>query len=274
MPFPCVRTDLVVSPRPNGEGVLIYDPTTDTGHVLEGAAAIVFAACDGTTDQSALRLCVAEATGQIVDPKTVDDALAQLTEAGLLQGTRGLSRRALIGGLVAGAAVVAITPLVTSVSKPASATALSPSPSTPIVNPASATTITGVPVEIPLSATGLDPSYLVYWNVTQPTHGTVTITNTASGGLNTGAYATYTPDPGYIGSDSFDFVAGECLGPPGLGAPPPFYPAPPEAQASCPASYLIFDTQIVPATVSITVIAEPTTTTTTPDDESKPKFTG
>lgn len=271
MPLPRVRDELVVSQRPNNDGVLVYDPTTDTGHVLEGAAAIVFAACDGTTDHSELRHRVAEVTGQIVDPKSVDDALAQLTEAGLLHGTQGLSRRALIGGLVAGAAVVAVAPLVTSISKPASATAFSPSPSTPAVNPVSATTITGVPVEIPLSATGLDPSYLVYWNVTQPTHGTVTITNTASGGLNTGAYATYTPDPDYIGTDSFDFVAGECLAPPGLTAT---YPAPPEAQAACPASYLIFTTEIVPAAVSITVIADPTTTTTVPDDESKPKYTG
>ena len=41
MRAPRTRDDLIVSPRPSGDGVLVYDPTTDTGHVLEGTAAIV-----------------------------------------------------------------------------------------------------------------------------------------------------------------------------------------------------------------------------------------
>ena len=268
MPFPRVREDLVVSPRSGRDGVLVYDPTTDTGHVLQGAAAIVFAACNGSVDHGGLVDRVTEVTGSPADTDTIDAALAELSEAGLLQGSRGLSRRALIGGLVAGAAVVAIAPLVTSIAKPAAASSFSPSGPSLTVNPASATTTTGVPVQVALAAVGRDPDYLVYWNVTQPSHGTVTITNTSSGGLNTGAFATYTPDPEYIGPDSFTYVAGECFGAPG--ALP--YPAPPEAQAACPATFGLSGTSVAPATVSITVNAAPPITI--PDDASKPKYTG
>ena len=119
----------------------------------------------------------------------------------------------------------------------------------------------------------------MYWNVDQPAHGTVTVTNTSSGGVNTGAYATYTPDPGYSGPDSFNYVAGECYAAAGTIA----YPAPPAAQAACPSAYAIIGAYIPSASVSITVTPTPTTTTTTtapatittlPTDESTPKYTG
>jgi len=266
---PVVRTDLVVSPRPNGEGVLVYDPTTDTGHVLEGVAAAVFSACDGTADIAAIEAHVAATTGA-ADSAAIDSAIDQLSEAGLLDEPKGISRRVLIGGLIAGAAAVAIAPVITSVARPRKASAQVP----PAVQPKSATTPAGIPVQIPLSSVGFSAAQTVYWNVDQPTHGTVTVTNTSSGGDNTGAYATYTPDPGYSGPDSFSYVAGQCYGAVGTYS----YSAPSAAQASCPANYAINGTYIGAALVSITVTPTPTTTTTTtttaPAEESTPKYTG
>jgi hypothetical protein len=263
---PTVRTDLVVSPRPNDEGVLVYDPTTDTGHVLEGIAAAVFAACNGTADIAAIEAHVAEVTGAMADPAAVDAAIDQLSAAGLLDEPKGISRRVLIGGLIAGAAAVAIAPAITSVARPRKASAQVP----PAVEPKSATTPADTSVVIPLSSVGFDATRTVYWNVDQPAYGTVTVTNTSSGGMNTGAYATYTPDPGYSGPDSFNYVAGECYSPAGTTT----YPAPPAAQAACPSGDTIFGATIPSALVSITVTPAPTTTTTAPADESTPKYTG
>ena len=272
MLMPTVRTDLVVSPRPNGEGVLVYDPATDTGHVLEGIAAAVFAACNGTADIAAIEAHVAEVTGAIADPAAVDAAIDQLSNAGLLDEQRGISRRVLIGGLIAGVAAVAIAPVITSVARPRKASAQIP----PAVEPKSATTPVNTPVQIPLSSVRFDATRTVYWNVDQPAHGTVTVTNTSSGGVNTGAYATYTPDPGYSGPDSFNYVAGECYAAVGTYT----FTAPPAAQSSCPAGDSIGGTYIPSALVSITVTPAPTTTTSTtttttaPADESTPKYTG
>ena len=271
---PTVRTDLVVSPRPNDAGVLVYDPTTDTGHVLEGIAAAVFVACNGTADIAAIEAHVAEVTGAIADPAAVDAAIDQLSAAGLLEEPRGISRRVLIGGLIAGAAAVAIAPAISSVSRPRQASA-QPAPS---VDPKTATTPVGTSVVIPLSSVGFDEDRTVYWNVDQPAHGTVTVTNTSSGGMNTGAYATYTPDPGYSGPDSFNYVAGQCF----FNIPGTYsYTAPSVAQGSCPANYAINGTYLEAALVSITVTPTPTTTTTAPattttppTDESTPKYTG
>jgi hypothetical protein len=262
---PVVRTDLVVSLRPAGEGVLVYDPSADTGHVLEGITAAVFSACDGTADIAAIEARVAATTGA-ADSAAIDNAINQLSEAGLLEEPKGISRRVLIGGLIAGAAAVAIAPVITSVARPRNASA-QPAPS---VDPKTATTPADTSVQIPLSSS-FNAERTVYWNVDQPTHGTVTITNTSSGGVNTGAYATYTPNPGYAGPDSFSYVAGNCYGPPG-GAT---YIAPPEAVAACPATLSIYAAVIPAAMVSITVTPTPTTTTTTtPSDESTPKYTG
>jgi hypothetical protein len=241
--------------------------------VLEGAAAIVFAAANGNVCREDLAYRASTATGSIVTIADIDAVLAELGDAGLLKGPRGMSRRVLLGGLVAGAAVVAAAPLVTSLAKPASAANFSPSGPVAVL-PVSASTTTGTSIQIPLASTGFTADYLVYWNVTQPSHGTVTVTNTSSGGLNTGAYALYTPNPGYTGSDSFNYVAGECLAPPGAFT----YIAPPAAQNACPAPTIIGGSYIQAATVSITIAPPPTTTTTSattdPAEASTPKYTG
>lgn len=263
---PNVRNDLVISPRPNGDGVLVYDPTTDTGHVLEGVTAAVFIACDGTADITAIEARVAASTGT-ADSAAIDSAIDHLSGAGLLDEPRGISRRVLIGGLIAGAAAVAIAPVITTVSRPRKASA-QPAPS---IDPKTATTTADTPVQIQFSGVGIDTPSTVWWVIDQPAHGTVTVTNTSSGGVNTGAYATYTPNPGYSGPDSFSYVGGRCFG---IGA---LYPAPVEAQDACPAGLFISGTSIQPGLVSITVAPTPTTSTTTttaPADESTPKYTG
>lgn len=66
----------------------------------------------------------------------------------------------------------------------------------PTANEGSATTDEGKSVDIPLAANDVEGDSLTYSIVTQPLHGTVTI----SGGT-----AVYTPNAGYSGSDSFTF---------------------------------------------------------------------
>ena len=74
----------------------------------------------------------------------------------------------------------------------------------PTANSGTLTTNTNTAANGTLSATNPDSGQtLTYSIVTQPAHGTVTITN-----ANTGAY-TYTPATGYAGNDSFTFKAND-----------------------------------------------------------------
>lgn len=262
------RADLVVSPRPSGDGVLVYDPVTDTGHVLEGTTAIVFDLCDGTVGRDELVERVAVRTGLPTQRAVVATALGQLVDAGLLEpdAKARLSRRALIGGFALGAAGVALLPVITSVARPRSAGA-QPGPE---VDSKTATTPESTPVVINLSAQNIVVADTVYWATTQPAHGTVVITNTSSGGVNTGAYATYTPNPGYTGPDVFTYTVGECYGAIGT-----FYPAPQYAIDACPSGTTISGSGYTPGVVNITVTPAPSTTTTTTTIEPvTPKVTG
>ena len=265
--IPTVRSDLSISLRPSGDGFLVYDPATDTGHVLEGVTALVFDALRQPMERSDLLRIVGATSGVDADAR-VDAALAQLAEAGLLDGeyapTTGVSRRALIGGLAVGAAGVALIPMLTSIASPRPAGAQQPM----TVDPKSATTPEVTPVDVTLTAHGLTTADTVYWAVTQPAHGTVVVTNTSSGGANTGAYATYTPNPGFTGVDTFTYTAGECAAAVGT-----IYPAPQYAVDACPAGTTISGSGITPATVTITVTPAPTTTTTAPAPVT-PKVTG
>lgn len=68
----------------------------------------------------------------------------------------------------------------------------------------SVTTAAGESVSGTLSATpGYTGQKLTFTAVTPPAHGTVNVTNAASGAF------TYTPNVGYVGTDSFSFVAGD-----------------------------------------------------------------
>ena len=75
----------------------------------------------------------------------------------------------------------------------------SPSSNHPaVVNNASATTQGGMAAAIPITATDADGNTLVLRVVDQPSHGTAGFSAST---------ATYTPDPAYIGSDSFTVAA-------------------------------------------------------------------
>jgi hypothetical protein len=67
-----------------------------------------------------------------------------------------------------------------------------------VVNNAVASTSTNTPVAIPLSATDADGNTLTLCVVSQARHGTVGLVGTA---------ATYYPEAGYVGGDSFTFAA-------------------------------------------------------------------
>lgn len=66
----------------------------------------------------------------------------------------------------------------------------------PVANPSSTQAIAETSVDIALSASDVENSHLTAQVVATPAHGTVTLS-----GLN----ATYTPDPDYLGGDSFKF---------------------------------------------------------------------
>lgn len=68
----------------------------------------------------------------------------------------------------------------------------------PTVNNQSATTSWQSPVDITLTSSDVGGNTLTWTIVDAPAHGTVTVT---------GAVATYTPDAGFSGSDSFTFIA-------------------------------------------------------------------
>lgn len=67
-----------------------------------------------------------------------------------------------------------------------------------VASNASATTVGEAPVDIPLSATDPAGLALTYRVVSQPAHGTVSSSNNV---------ATYFPEPGFVGADSFTFAA-------------------------------------------------------------------
>ena len=271
MPVPASRRDLVITPRPDGEGVLVYDPLTDTGHVLDPVTAAVLAACDGSNGREDLASIIAASTELPADLAIVDLALFDLDRVGLLDArigtSRGVSRRTLISGIALGAAGMALLPAIRSLGSISSAGA-QPSPMS--VDPAAATTERDVAVDITLQAQNVsDPTAITFWSVTQPANGIVTIGAVTHPG--TTAIATYTPDPGYTGADSFTFTAGICQPAPGGGYPSPI--------GACPTGY--FAQGVPPASVTITVTPPaPTTTTTTtttttrPSEPSTPSFTG
>ena len=98
-------------------------------------------------------------------------------------------------------------------------------PGVPAMSGAALTTIVDKPVTTPLAPTGVFASVVVDQT---PDHGQVVVVGTGE--------ATYTPDPGYVGSDTFSLVA---IGPGGPSAPAIFpvdvvAPPPPPPQQPAP----------------------------------------
>jgi hypothetical protein len=265
MPNPESRNDLVITDRPGGAetGVLVYDPKTDTGHVLDSTAALVLAACDGTRDLAELAEHVEARSENFSDKLSVDVALQQLNDAGLLAAplpsSSGLSRRKMIRTMAIGAAGIAALPLIESISNARQADA---QPALAI-DPKTASTTPGVPVAITLTAQNVSsPADLVFWPVSQPINGAVTIV---------GDVATYTPNANFIGTDTFPYTGGECVQVPGnLPYPPP--------SMICPVGEFVYNGATA-ALVTIEVAAAPETTTTSTSttaavQPTAPTFTG
>jgi len=241
-------------------GLIVFDPATDRGHLLNPASAAVFEACDGRTSRDEMARRVAERTGLPEDPAIVELALAELAEAGLLQepdlaGTH-LSRRALMARLAVGAGVAALLPVIeTVVSTSDLAAASTAGPQTAedslVAVPKTATTTEGTSVDITLSTTGgfSDPTSTVFAIATTPGHGDVSLTDDV---------ATYAPTAGFTGTDTFTYIAAQCI--PFADAIP--LPACPEGNGTVP------EAGTAPATVTITVNPTPTTTSTTSTTEA------
>ncbi len=194
-----------------GLGLLVYDPLTGGGHVLNPATASVFELCDGRASREQMAAAMAESTGLPTDVGIVDLALVELADAGLLseQATSGaVSRRALIGRLALGAAAVALLPAIVSVlevGQAAASTGRTPSVAfVPIsVDDKSASTTEATPVDVTLTSVGgYTGPEVVFWIATDPGHGQVTLSGTS---------ATYTPAAGFTGTDSFKYLAGQCV---------------------------------------------------------------
>lgn len=259
MEYPRRRHDVTTSDHhlagDQGLGLLVYDSRNDTGHVLDATTRVVFLGLDGATSREQLAAQVASSTGLPADLELVDLALAELDAAGLLAEVSpvpgGLSRRSVMARLAVGAAAAAALPLIESVARPGRADA-GKAPGLSVL-PKSATTTEGLPVDVTLEAiNGFFEIDVVFWLNTPPSHGTVTIN---------GNVATYTPDPGYVGTDSFTYVAGQCVPMVDVEGP------------ACPeGTEMVPRYGTAPATVTITI--DPTPPTTTAPATTAPPTTG
>jgi hypothetical protein len=243
-------------------GLLVFDPITDAGHLLNPASAAVFEACDGATSREEMARRVAERTGLPDDPAIVDLAMAELAEAGLLRepdlAGRHLSRRQLMARLAVGAGIAALLPVVETVVSSSDLAAASSGPQTALDSlvavPKTATTTVATPVDITLSTTGggTNPTATLFFIDADPGHGTAA--------LNVDV-VTYTPTAGFTGTDTFTYIATQCF--PLVDA----LPGCPEGTGPFPSA------GTAPATVTITVNPAPTTTTTATTTTEAPTTT-
>lgn len=101
----------------SGEELRVFNPASDTAHVINPVASGVFEACDGSNDVDDIVDATADGIGRSVHHDVVVLALADLVEAGLVTvepDVPAVSRRALIGRLGAGDAAAAALPVVES----------------------------------------------------------------------------------------------------------------------------------------------------------------
>lgn len=271
------RADLRVDTWGADGGLAVYDPSTDTGYLLNPATATVFDGCDGRTSLDDMAAAIAARTGLPADVGVVELALDELRDSGLLEppvarptdAPAGVSRRTLIRRLALGAGAAALLPVIDVVGGVSRLAAeprarMAGEIPTLVAQDKIASTPPGTPVDVTLSTTGgfVTPDSTAFQVTTEPAHGTVAIV---------GAVATYTPDDGFTGEDSFTYIAWQCVAfADGLACPVDTGPFP--------------DTGSEPATVTITVAAAPTTSTassSTTDTQgtaaasaTRPSFTG
>lgn len=114
--FPAARKDHLVVELV-GDETVIFDEVTTDAHCLSPLAAVVFEHCDGRTSVAEMAAAASERLGEPVDEALVQNALAQLDERRLLDGSarNGISRRDVMrrGALVGAAAVAA--PLISTI---------------------------------------------------------------------------------------------------------------------------------------------------------------
>jgi hypothetical protein len=112
----------LVVERVEGE-LLVLKSSTNEAHALNEAAGIVFELCDGATTRARMAEEVARRTGLPADESVVDLALAELSEAGLVEVAErersGVTRRGLIRALALPVAAAALLPVVETVLVPA-----------------------------------------------------------------------------------------------------------------------------------------------------------
>ena len=225
----------------------------------------MFEACDGQTSLDEMAERVAARTGLPADRGIVELALSELDEVGLLSPVSsvpvgdsdaelvgsGLSRRSLIGRLALGAGAVALLPVVTTVLGSSQMAAATPARTQTaldslVADPKTTSTTVGTPVDVTLTTTGgfVSPTSTIFAISNDPANGGVTLVDDV---------ATYTPDPGFTGIDTFTYIAAQCI--PVLDALPVLPDCPSETGP-------VPETGTAAATVTITVDPAPTTTTT------------
>lgn len=112
-----------------GGEVLVFDTANETAHALNGPAAFVWQAADGTRTVDEIARAMSRQFGATADAQVVWYALEQLSKKNLLQdpmrvpvAMQGLTRRQLLKRAVAGALLLAV---VTSIAAPTPAHAQS-----------------------------------------------------------------------------------------------------------------------------------------------------
>lgn len=115
--FPRARTADLIS-EPVGDELVVYDGQSSEAHCLSALASAVFAAADGNTSPADLAAIASAKLGEPVDVPTVEQALTELEDRGLVE-VGGVSRRGFMqrSAAVGGAAFAAT--MVTSVLTPA-----------------------------------------------------------------------------------------------------------------------------------------------------------
>jgi hypothetical protein len=110
-----------------GDDLVIYDHRTHAAHSLNAASAFVWEHCDGQRSPAEIAAC-ARAAGLSWTDETIAQALAQLADRDLLEGTvtaAGPTQRLISRRVLTKAAVAALVPAIVSIATPAAAIALS-----------------------------------------------------------------------------------------------------------------------------------------------------
>lgn len=123
------RRNLVVRDLVGGE-VVVYDLQSHEAHSLNPSVAAVWRLCDGQTSAAEMAAAVSAELGQPMTQELVELAVAELSEASLLEELPpaavvelAVSRREALGHIGKGALVAALVPVITTILAPTPAAA-------------------------------------------------------------------------------------------------------------------------------------------------------